>query len=301
MRTLAFLLCLLAPLAALPQDWFPTGATWHYGYNYGNGVFVGYVLHEVSGDTVLDGHACKVLQRTRETYNSGNYYTQTLWPLYVYDSVGVVWITSPYSAGFDTLYNLNAVPGDRWSLTQLPSYCDSTSYAEVVDTGSVVIDGVSLKWLAVDQWYPSSTWSLPLHDTIIERIGTRSYLLPQDPCLAAVDGSEGGGLRCYHDAEIDYSTGVATACDLILSLDEQVGAFSSRVFPNPGAEKVTIEWPGQPRFSVMVLDAIGRVVIERVVASGSVTLDTSGLSPGCYAVFVTTTSGARSTKQWIKQ
>jgi hypothetical protein len=102
-------------------------------------------------------------------------YTLHLDPYCVQESDGLSLIHVP-GVGFDTLYNMNAGVGDRWNLSPLPEQCDSTSYLEVVDTGLAAIDGMQLRWMAVDIHFPELNWVF--QDTIIERIGTMvSYFL----------------------------------------------------------------------------------------------------------------------------
>ena len=294
-RTTLLTLAAVCVAMAQAQSWFPTGATWHYGYM--NGSFLGYVKVEVIGDTVIDGHACKTLERTRETVEtfSGSYNTEALGTIHAFDSAGVVWLFVPTTASFDTLYDFNAAPGNTWQLAAMPEAFDAAAYAQVVDTGTVLIDGLSLRWMAVDIWCPGS-WSFAVHDTIIERIGTHTYPLPQDPCLAAVDGAEGGGLRCYHDPEIDYATYVSTACDLILNLDEQVGGSSWMVFPNPGMDMITINASGLEE--VRIQDGIGRIQLARSFPQCDRTdLDLGSLPSGGYVLSVR--QGRAWSHQWL--
>ena len=298
-RTTLLTLATVWAAMAQAQNWFPTGATWHYGYM--NGSFLGYVKVEVIGDTVIDGHACKTLDRRRETVEtfSGSYYTEALGTIHAFDSAGVVWLFVPTTASFDTLYDFNAAPGNTWQLAPMPEAFDAAAYAQVVDTGTVLIDGLSLRWMAVDIWCPGS-WSFAVHDTIIERIGTHTYLLPQDPCLAAVDGSEGGGLRCYADAVVNYTTGLVPDCDFILEVGERSGPVLLVGFPNPGDDRLTVRLPGTEVCRMDLLDATGRTVLSTPLATGSVQVDTGGLAPGVYTIRFDE-AGRALTMKWIKR
>lgn len=303
MNKLRFLLGLLFASYLVPviaQTWFPTGATWHY--DYANGSFVGYVTHEVVGAASIAGHACKELERTRVTYETftGTSSSVTLSAIYSYDSAGVVWIYVPNELSFDTLYDMNALPGTTWNLAPLPEAFDAASYAEVMDTGVMVIDGVPLRWSAIDVRCPNE-WSWVLHDTIIERIGTRSYLLPQDFCLAAVDGSEGGGLRCYQDAEIDYSTGAAPSCDFIVGVEEPVRDSSFEVYPNPGYDQLFISTSSDSFGVVTLRDPLGRIIYTERLSSARATVDSSTWPAGCYSVVIRSQNGYRSAQRWIKR
>ena len=63
MRTTTLIWLCAWNLSAMAQSWFPNGATWTY--DYANFIITGYVAHEVSGDTLIDGRLCKVIERTR--------------------------------------------------------------------------------------------------------------------------------------------------------------------------------------------------------------------------------------------
>ena len=105
------------------QSWFPDEALWHYSYSSGFGQ-QGYVRMAVSGDTVVLGQPARKVIRVREAFdfiNSLNN-TEQLSTIIVRESGGLVLAFIPELAAFDTLYDLNAVPGDAWQLAELPSH-----------------------------------------------------------------------------------------------------------------------------------------------------------------------------------
>jgi len=300
MRQLAFLLALAAPACASAQGWFPLGASWTYFY--ADQIYTGYVSHVVTGDTVVDGQACRVIHRTRTYADNGNVYSMTLSPYCAYDTAGLVWIHLP-SGGFDTLYHMDAVPGDRWMLSPLPEPCDSTSYLEVADTGHVVMDGVPLRWLAVQLHFPEMFGNTVFQDTIIERLGTLySFLPPQNICLGGVDGSEGEALRCYQDSEIAYMATGIDVCEPTLGIAPSGTDALHALFPNPGTEQVTLCWPvAFQRFTAVFTDGSGRAVLRVPSVTGRIEVDTGHLAPGLYLVELRSVAGERLSTRWIKR
>jgi len=279
------------------QGWFPIGATWTY--NYADQLFTGYVTHVVTGDSVIDGHACRVIDVVR-TYGYGqNVYTAQLAPFCVYDSAGLSFIHVP-GAGFDTLYNMNAEIGDRWHLAPVPEQFDSTSYVEVMDTGSMVMDGVALRWLAVTMVSPMLSWVL--QDTIVERLGSLvSYLPPQNSWLAALDGSEGGSLRCYQDADINFRASWADVCEIALGMaDHPLLGDQLRLYPNPGSELLQLEGLFHGVADVLVTDATSRTTARVFMQTGMSELNTATWVPGLYQVRIITDEWSRTLK-WMKQ
>ncbi|HNK41819.1 MAG TPA: hypothetical protein PL002_11555 [Flavobacteriales bacterium] len=296
MRTTTLIWLCAWNLSAMAQSWFPNGATWTY--DYANFIITGYVAHEVSGDTLIDGRLCKVIERTRVSSSGSNVDTLERTPFCVLDSAGVVWIHVP-SEGLDTLYVMDAVPGDQWMLAAVPEDCDSTAYLEVVDTGHVVLDGLPLRWLAVDL-HPDPT-HLPwvYQDTIVERLGSlRYYLAPQDPCLGGFDAAEGGPLRCYADAQVSFMSSSVSTCELNLGVDDHSAGSHFQLFPDPGGDGFEVR-SSQPIQAVAVRDAAGRMFLTKPGGS-LVHVPAVQWPAGCYLVAAEFGNGTRAVRKWIK-
>lgn len=243
----------------------------------------------VAGDTLVLGQDSRKMTRTREVFNYTDslYYTQTMGTLVAHEDAGIVWIHVPVLAAFDTLYDFNAHPGDHWRLAELPSplNCDPESWMQVVDTGTVNIDGDPLRWLAVDVHYLPTAPAI-YRDTIIERIGsTDMYFLPHDRCNGFTDGQEGGVLRCYEDQAISYEIGSAPSCDHLPSVGPEETEPDPWIAlrPNPANSEVMVEINGHLlRGWLRLIDACGRNPRELTMAGQQLELDLSGLQPGLY-------------------
>src|SRR4051812_17090268 len=179
------------------QTWSPPGAIWHY--NYFNIGFYGYSEIIYTGDTVINSITCKKLDRSLHIIDYINqFHNYYLGTEYTYEQNGVVFVY--FNNHFDTLFNFNASIGESWRLARQPpnaNLCDSNSIVTVLDTGTLIINSLPLRYKKVLFNYGNS-WIFP--DTIIERIGTTLwYMIPYDRC-AAVDAYQGGFLRCYSDS-----------------------------------------------------------------------------------------------------
>ena len=99
-------------------------------------------------------------------------------------------------------------------------------------------------------------------------------------------------------------TYVATAIDdegcldtLVIELSENTGiallsTSALRVYPNPGADRLTVALEGNPsNASVRVLDLSGRVVLNATQSQPLQQLDISGLNPGKYLLRIETSNG----------
>ena len=304
---------LILALACIPcyvngQGWLPDEAVWHYGYSSGFGQ-QGYVRMEVAGDTVVNGLAGRKLIRTRETYDfiSQQYGSETMPLVIMHEAAGVVWVYVPSATEFDTLYHMAAVPGDQWSLPPMPDpvLCSIQSRMVVADTGAVMMDGVPLRWLAVDIHYVDSEGGITVvEDTITERVGTNTYLLPHDYCNGWVDGQEGGPLRCYQDAEISYFAS-GDPCDLILGSEPLASAgIGVQAYPNPSNGQFTISTSTFQQVNHLeVRNIIGRLVLTRSLAraAGPMNMDLSNEPAGLYLVHLHLVDGSRAVGQVVKE
>jgi hypothetical protein len=303
MRTIFPLALLLCGSPTVAQVWCPPSAVWRY--NYDNNFNIGVTRIAVVGDTVLLGQTCSVLEKTVTGYSSmtnelfvGSFGTEI-----TFAANDMVWLYVPETNAFDTLFNLNAVPGDTWQFADRAALlCGPESKFLVTDTGTMVLQGSPLRWLSVDIYNIATDFTIILQDTIIEQIGPiGTYLLPHDLCNAQIDGGQGGALRCYSDTDISYTTDVAPVCDFTTGLRPEQRATDFAIFPNPGSDVLHVTWPGCATFSVHLLDGIGRVVTTSFANSGSLHVETRGLAPGCYAVEAHAADGTRSITKWIKQ
>ncbi len=272
-------------VCAYAQSWFPAGATWYHGYGLFN--IVGYERMVVGADTTIEGQPCKRLDRWLSIYDyiTAQYSSGPDEPLFAFEQNGIVWIKDQSPAPFDTLYDMHAGMGARW---QLPlrgfPVCDSTSWMQVTDTGTVVINSVPLHRLSVEiHLILGGAPSPVITDTVLERIGTTwTYLRSFSICDPQIDVPSAGRIRCYHDAQIDYSTDIAAACDFILSLPVQPDhTCRVGVFPNPAANRLHIVCPTDRISYYEVLDPQGHTLVRRSQISGQ-DVDVSALAPGCY-------------------
>lgn len=304
MRTALLVFGLGFGIVGAAQTWFPPEAVWHYGY-YQQPAQNGYVLHTVVGDTVIAGQACKNLSRVRESYDQlqGTYSTFVFDPLFVSESNGLVMVYCTADGAFDTLYWMNAPPGDHWQLPNEPLCwnCDSLSSILVTDTGHVVISGVTVRWSAVEIDWGANVW-FNYVDTIYDRIGFSGiYFLPVDVSNGFSDGQSGGPFRCYEDVEIAMER--FPTCDLInVGVDEHGALWRDiGLWPNPGTGELNVD-PGCANcsYEIKVRDALGRSVVAGRVDQGTAAFDLPELAAGVYRVQLQLDNGTRRAASWIK-
>ena len=101
-------------------------------------------------------------------------------------------------------------------------------------------------------------------DTIMSRIGTLGgYFVPHDFCDGQVDGSEGGPLRCYTDADVLYNR-TGFGCETLLGVVEGMGRYGSVLLPTDDSRhSYTLRTDRTTALHIQVFDMFGRLVNER--------------------------------------
>lgn len=273
-------------MPVISQIWCPPGATWTYTFS-NSWTTEGYARFMYTGDTVINGLASQRIDGYLEydyypydttlTFQDGPYYTSV--------NGGLVSIWD--GVAFDTLYDFNAVPGDHW-LATMPDGGESWVYSVVTDTGTLVIDGSSLRFLALQNG-----------DTIAERLGQfNGYFLPW---VGMIIDAAGGPLRCYSDMDIDHTRWWWDfGCASWMGQNEPVATTTITLSPNPGEDQLTLSGlVGTPE--VLIMDATGRVCSRRRAESTTSTIYTAGLPSGSYTVQVREPDGSLQNTRWLKR
>ncbi len=300
--TKLFLLLLLAVAGRMAKaqthQFAPLGATWYYETQ---SMFTkGYIKMEVEKDTVIDSRRCIKLNREEYWHNLefGGLYGGPCPPLFLSQENDSVMV---YQDGvFKLLFDFGAEINDTLTIAGREGRCpEDFGILLVVDKGIDTINGLQLKYITVKD-LPDSYWGYggSIYGTlsgavkIVERIGPRGYMLPEQRCV--FDDSEGGPLRCYIDddlGELHFSTlHPERYCDYISntyqSVDESDAKNKLSVFPNPCTEKLNLLFDEISVYEVIVFDYSGRIVLRRSVNDREAELDISKLPEGLYCVTV---------------
>ncbi|MCC7502158.1 MAG: T9SS type A sorting domain-containing protein [Flavobacteriales bacterium] len=294
LRALRFLLSasILFTFSAHAQTWCPPGATWTYGTDM-FGLY-GYQQYSYVGDTVLGGlTGQRITGQGAMSYfgqSQVDYWSDTIGFVTAVDGdVIVIW--SVDEQDWDTLFWLGALPGDGWLRRNGPyGACDPRDSIVVIDTSTVVVDGLVLRqWEAEQRWDGGSMGSI----SFTERIGWDWSFEPYPACLI-IDGPS--GMRCYSDQDISVSF-TNFGCESLVGLGEIGLGSRFSAFPNPGTDQFTLQLP-QGKHMVEVFDATGRRVLITQVEGGNARMETGSFPVGLYFVRVDA-SGALV--RWAKE
>lgn len=255
----------------------------------------GYNRLYYAGDTLLDDRLGQRLaeQHAEQSWGS-SYVFQYHNPVAQITAVedGVVFLWSTTLEAWDTLFWFGAAPGEHWQRPHVQFIVGNpTDRIEVVDTGTVLLDGLPLRTLDVEVICDQLPEFYTL--TITERLGTSSVLNLPDGCAFDYFAWE---LRCYSDDEMAWNQ--IGPCDTFLNFsDHPASSSAGSPFPNPGTDHFVL--PVSPDVhSVKLFDSTGRLVHRVRTGQEQVVVDTSELPSGIYFVHE---DGMRASFRWIKE
>lgn len=279
------ILGVLAAIGAEAQQWCPPGARFVYSTYYY--LWDGYIEWQYSGDTLMsDGRQAKILRGESSYYWPGadSIITAGRGQWFTYSENDVIYLMDVNNQ-WDTLFNFQLAIGERWNLPHMmqfdSTYCDTNSYAIVLDTGIRNINGQSLRWQYVAFTYRSRIPLSAFTDTVFERIGTlSSYLLPTVNCW-----QEGGlgELRCYSDdAFPEFKSGWTSdkSCyHLFSALDEKQETL--RIYPNPTNDYLQLNIDQELTYQILSMQG---VCVQKGASRGRI--DVLNLPPGIYILLL---------------
>jgi hypothetical protein len=291
MKLTTFLCVACIPMGLAAQQWCPPGAEWLHQFST---PMTNATTHSwYDGDTLVGGvQAQRIARRMYGTSLIFPYgpvdFGPPPPPMLTHVEGDMVQLWSDDLQAYDTLVWFGATAGAHW---QFP-HMDGTDRLTVQDTGTIDIAGLPHRYLLVNNMTTAQV------DTLRERIGGDYFYL--DPWQTIQLDYATLWLHCYRDDVIPEYLGYTWQgpCDFSLATPE-LERTTAALFPNPGTDGFTLPLPPGTR-TIRVLDAFGRVVLERRTAGGNVRVDAGWLPTGIYQVDVRGQDG-RSTATWVKQ
>lgn len=291
----ALLTFALLPLLAAAQSWCPPGATWTYGtdmfglYGYGQYVYV--------SDTLVGGQLAHRIDAHGVTSYSGQaQIDQWSQPIAAITAqIGdVVSLWSTTGQAWDTLFWLGAGPGDSWIRRGGPfGDCDPPDSLVIVDTTTVVFNGLALRQWTVEQRAYGMTMVI---ETFTERLGWTMNFSPYPACIIW-DGPV--GMRCYSDQDISLNF-TSLGCETHVGIDARAASVPLAVSPNPGTTHFTLDLsPGT--HTITLVDATGRAVLRQRTTDARPVIATETLPAGLYRINVRDEHGGEMGASWARE
>ncbi len=281
---------LLFSVLTQAQEFAPIGATW-YHTNIESFTFFGYegyVKTESVKDTIIQGHLCKKLTKTRYGSNGSE---NSIGDEYFYTSGDTVFNLSDNDT-FYILYNWGAQVGDTWTTRTFDFFAQGgvETTIQVDNIGTTVISGETLRTLTV---HTIDSLSInPLSGSymgfgepnarLTEKLGGSLYLFPQDYRLW--DAEIKTGLRCYSDSTIRFNANISSTCDeLLTSVQNIPDADLIHLSPNPFSSEIQLNIPASTTtegLSFHLYNNLGQLVLEKTIkGTGSRTINVPNTIP----------------------
>lgn len=248
MKTNILFLCFLTALKMVyTQDFGSNDARWVY--NYDGTWSYGVTIMQYEKDSIIAGIPTKIYKKEgiRIIRRDSSIIKFALRPIYIRTINGIV-TTSENAVYFDTLYNYKAEKGRSWDYTTsgLINYGIDTITMTIWDTFRVNVSGQELFAQAVRFNNKNFTDYV---DTVYDIIGSkRHYIIPFDEVSVAVDGGEGGFLRCFSSSEVrnaEFNNGdiqnryIYDCTNLTSSETEMEHKYEIRIIENPFKDILT--------------------------------------------------------------
>jgi hypothetical protein len=281
------------------QFWCTPGATWHYKWQPAFGA-MGYSKYQFTGTTTISGSiTCQNLSYERKAHVMFTGITTFTGNILTYTANQVVYRYNSSNMNLDTLYNFNAVAGDKWTLSPSNYSTCAKSKVSVVATGTQNVQGTTLKWLKVNiLGFNSSGISNTYTDTIYERIGAVNYdfFETYQLCPHVSDGNTGGPLNCYSDQQISI---IKSNCNYFNPVGLEMLSNSDdlfHIFPNPFNELLNIEVKEGIGLAIEVKNSLGQIVLKQSTVDNQTILDLNAQVPGIYFVTLKNTHSQKTVK-----
>lgn len=273
-----------------PLEWLSDGTTWYHDFwtqNYDT-LFTGYVKTVVTGDSVIDAMAVKVLRQ--EVVSLQN---RMVWKseIYLYNEGNKVYFHTihPFEENiFSILYDFDALPGDTLLVMEPHGGINGDLYPVVIDSVyTVEIQGREFK--AMDQRLDDYLWHFT--GQTIEYIGFIDHLLPKN--YFTVDlAYDYGSLRCFSSGDFSWHVNPQVPCDtmynwIYVNTENHHSHEVIKLFPNPASSGLFIEFSNLSASSIKIeiIDMKGAVIKKDLLEPELlINVNINHLEPGPYII-----------------
>ena len=266
-------------------DFLKTGTQWYYGeidaiFPAANIFTDDYFSVKITGETVVNGKKCKVMQHLRSIPLCFGY-DQTV---SIYLSNDTVYFYNTTSRRFSTLYVYNAQKGDKWEI-EYPKF-KVTATVDSITSAIILGELKSIQYVTYSIIFPDEGGTLmPIKKSkIIEGIGdimyffnSNTYYLPL--CDDPIDYT---GLRCYvHPDYGTYHVPGTLDCSYVTEVPKYNYNSLKVSLNSSGLLKVEGGLSNEP-CTLELLDLKGSVILRTTVSTSENTINLSQYDKGLY-------------------
>ena len=267
------------------SGWASDSASWYYNFSsFWEGS--GYESMRYAGDTVIDNHLCKFLQRDLyiQSWSKGDSNHIDLGKRIIYQHGDTIW--QYRDSSFIQLYNMDLGVGD--TVTFMTFSHDHFIHI-VEDTGRVEINGIDLKKQILGIYRNNNKC---LEVEVIEKLGISGYPFTffwNESFPKIVDARE-WYLTCYSDnhlGSVNFGNFPCSYWPPITHISENEIPPLLNIFPNPVAQSSWITTNLRIQ-KIEILDMSGKLYFSHNKPYGELKLDFSQYPNGMYVVKIVT-------------
>lgn len=284
------------------QVWIDSDANWTFDYfNVGE---TGTWRWEYTHDTIIQGHQSQVINATKYRYYNPGISIINYGNTYTYHSNDSVFYLN--NDEFFLLYDFGAQIGDSWivAIDTIFNACQDTAIVQVVDTGSIIINGNVYRTITLETISESI---YALNGLCVEKFGIlpTTYENSNFGFLPGYQYCEGGPIidydlltfRCYEDSSFPTYNPTNKNCDTLTSTSELV-IENFKIYPNPSHTSLQIDSPNSIISNIEILDMNCRMLDKQEYKDK---VDISKLENGIYIIKIITTEKVETCRTFIKQ
>ena len=278
-------------------EWAPIGAKWcnEYGDLMTGEYF--YMTMQSVKDTIIHNISCREIDVYDYYYDASSHHKSTKYSgcfFMFIDSNKVYYFYQ--NDVFRLLYDFSLQKGDTLhSYQPVMSYLTPIIYDTIVTSNSYIIDSVNIIQISgknLKRQYLHLIYSDTSCHTclkfykgqIIERIGYNQFIFGE-----IQDHSDyyGPYFKCYHDNEIDYKKQQSFNCDGFNSINDKNVPETIKLYPNPVANELILEYSGNIPFYFEIINNLGiRMTEQNNLTSVLTSVKVESLKPGVYYLII---------------
>jgi hypothetical protein len=290
MKITLITLFFITSIKCFTQEFGTLNSEWIYDYN-------GFWSHGVTRikfdkDTLLGGeltqvYSKKAIRASRQSSDTSQY---DLEPLYIRSYDGVILISEKGEV-YDTLINYKAEIGRSWNIYKRDNNNSISASIKItiLDTFRTNFSGINIFTQAARYTWPQFTDYV---DTVYEYIGSRlHYIIPFDEIAVAVDGGEGGEIRCYKNDLLNLisfnnlrsGNNFRYDCNIITS-SKNISNTSNITGLNYRYQSsiLRIENLSDLAYKLNLVDILGRLILTDNLTYGTNNINIANLPAGVY-------------------
>lgn len=279
-------------------SWFEPGTSWTYNYGVVSGPERYQVTFDISEAVFADRDCVKM--------EAGDDYAFQCSPIappyYFYESNDSVFFATPEDGTFRLAYDFGAETGDTWSHiipVEATSSVD-TFQVEVLEVNEIDVAGETLKELvlAYTNVSQNAVEIFPAEISVLEYIGATSDLFVPLGKLSPCDFETTVNIQCFSSPSFEYINPAFGTCTV--AVPDIDGGEELSIYPNPASDAITINWTGNEKGRIRIIQLDGKVVLDQRLNFASAKITLPELSSGMYMVEVSNEESRNYKKLYVE-